>query len=425
MRVSVTSDYRFITTADRAVWTDGPCHYDVWRRLLSAFDEVNVLARMTYAEQPQPTWRRADGNGVGFSPLPNYLGPCQYARRALRIRRAAAAAVRQDDAVILNVPGQIGTCLRAALPAGRPYAVQVVGDPYDVFAPGVLRHPLRPLLRTWCTRQLRRHAAGAVAALYVTQQSLQTHYPCPALMTGVSDVDLTAEAFRDVEPATFELEPGRPLRIVSVGTMSQLYKGFDVLIEALARAVSHTVRWKIPGDFHLTLVGDGKFRPQLEQLVDRLGIRERVTFRGQLAAGPQVRAELDAADLFVLPSRTEGLPRALVEAMARGLPSLASRVGGIPELLADEDLLPAGDVAAWSAALISMSADPARRAAMARRNVAKAADYRAEVLSARRTDFYRDVARATAAHCHSARIETSRRSIAPSSSSTVWQEASP
>ena len=62
-------------------------------------------------------------------------------------------------------------------------------------------------------------------------------------------------------------------------------------------------------------------------------LRDRVRFRGQLTTPVDVRAELDRADLFVLPSRQEGLPRAMIEAMARALPCIGSSVGGIPELL--------------------------------------------------------------------------------------------
>src|SRR5439155_26719861 len=97
-------------------------------------------------------------------------------------------------------------------------------------------------------------------------------------------------------------------------------------------------------DVTLDIVGDGRFRPELDRLAAELGIREQVCFRGQLPAGEPVRARLDAADLFVLPSRSEGLPRAMVEAMARALPCIGSNVGGILELLAPEDLAPAGDI---------------------------------------------------------------------------------
>jgi glycosyltransferase involved in cell wall biosynthesis len=104
-----------------------------------------------------------------------------------------------------------------------------------------------------------------------------------------------------------------------------------------------------------------------------------------------VRAELDAADLFLLPSRAEGLPRALVEAMARGLPCLASRIGGVPELLAEEDLLTPGDVRSTAAQIESALRRPERRARMAQRNLERARDFQEEQLIGRRRQFYREL----------------------------------
>jgi glycosyltransferase involved in cell wall biosynthesis len=389
MRVSVTSEYRFVATPDGAVWTDGPCHYEVWRRLLGAFDSANVLARVSRAERPAGTWRRADGPNVTFAPVPFYQGPWQYLRRKRSVARAIGAAIAPDDAIILNVPGQIGSCAAASLRPDRPYAVQVLGDPYEVFGPGAIRHPLRPLLRVYLTRRLTTIVRRASAALYVTQRSLQDRYPCAGPTVGVSDVDLTEDALV-AGPRAAPITPG-VLRLVSVGTMTQPYKGFDVLIAALARTRAAGL------DLRLLLVGDGPYRAELERLASRLGVADRVEFLGQLAAGPQVRAVLDAADLYVLPSRTEGLPRALVEAMARGLPCLGSRVGGVPELLAREDLVPAADVAALSEAIARVAADPDRRARMAARNLTRARDYQGASLGRRRTEFYRLVARLTAA----------------------------
>ena len=80
----------------------------------------------------------------------------------------------------------------------------------------------------------------------------------------------------------------------------------------------------------LTVIGDGRYRAELEALAASLDLPVR--FTSQLKR-PQVMAELDDANLFVLASRTEGLPRAVIEAMARGLPCVGTRVGGIPELL--------------------------------------------------------------------------------------------
>ena len=89
-----------------------------------------------------------------------------------------------------------------------------------------------------------------------------------------------------------------------------------------------------------------------------------MTFLGQLPAGEMVRAQLDKADLFILPSKTEGLPRALVEAMARALPCIGTTVGGIPELLPSEDLVPPGDVKALAETIEDVLRRPERLAKM-------------------------------------------------------------
>jgi glycosyltransferase involved in cell wall biosynthesis len=91
----------------------------------------------------------------------------------------------------------------------------------------------------------------------------------------------------------------------------------------------------------------------------------------------------------VLPSRTEGLPRVIVEAMARALPCVASNVGGIPELLHPEDMVASNDPGALAAKIKQVLTSPARLNEMSIRNLAKAQEFRPHVLEERRTRFYR------------------------------------
>jgi glycosyltransferase involved in cell wall biosynthesis len=170
-----------------------------------------------------------------------------------------------------------------------------------------------------------------------------------------------------------------------VGTLAHLYKGPDVLIDAVARCLQAGL------DLRLKLVGDGKHRKQLEARAAGQGLAGRVTFLGQLSAGAAVRDVLDEADAFVLPSRTEGLPRAMVEAMARALPCIGSTVGGIPELLPAEDMVPPGDVEALASKIREVVTNPRRMARMSASNLEKAQEYREEVLAQRRAEFYRHV----------------------------------
>ena len=146
-----------------------------------------------------------------------------------------------------------------------------------------------------------------------------------------------------------------------VGTVGRLEirKGTDTLLEAAARLEAAGVtRW------HLALVGDGPARADLEARAARLGIADRVTFLGERS---DVRETLAALDVFVLPSRTEGMSNALLEAQATSLPVVATAVGGNPEVVAADAtglLVPADDPPAMARAIADLVAAPARAAAL-------------------------------------------------------------
>lgn len=383
MNLLVVLEHRFESTPDGAVWTQTAFGSEFWSRYLEVFERVCVVARVRPVHAALSGWKRADGQEVSFVAVPYYLGPWQYLRRARQVRRVTRSAVGPADAVILRVASHIAACVLSLLHGtSRPYGLEVVGDPHDVFAPGVITHPLRPLLRWWFPRQLRRQCAQAQAIAYVTEQALQRRYPAApgTFSTFYSDVQLPDAAF--VSTVRSVPQGSRPYTLIMVGSLAQLYKAPDVLIDAVAACVRGGLA------LQLVIVGDGKYRPELQARVAALGLADHVRFLGQLPAGEAVRAQLDQADLFVLPSRTEGLPRALIEAMARGLPCIGSAVGGIPELLAPEDLVQPDDATALVAKLREVVSDPQRLVQMAARNLAKAREYHEGALRQRQRAFY-------------------------------------
>ena len=148
--------------------------------------------------------------------------------------------------------------------------------------------------------------------------------------------------------------------IIGMGRLSH-EKGFDRLLSAFA-AVS-------PGfpDWRLDLLGDGPLREALQREAEQLGIAERVSFLGNVA---EPAGHLAAADLFVLPSRYEGFPNALLEAMAAGLPVLAfdcpSGPGAIIRPNVDGVLVPADDVPALQEQMAKLMADAGERQRLGR-----------------------------------------------------------
>ncbi|MBI3463693.1 MAG: glycosyltransferase [Planctomycetes bacterium] len=385
MRVLVALDARFDQTPDGAVWSAWmPPQY--WAPYLEAFETVACVARVRQAPEVPGDWHRVDSDRVQFAPVPYYLGSAAFVRHAWSVRRAVQRALGPADAVVLHGGSQVATQLVPLLARrGRPYGVQVIGDPYDVFAPGVVSHPLRPLLRWWLSRRLRQQCLGASCVTYVTKQSLQRRYPArtDAFSTSCSDVELPPSAF--VESPRRPVVRTGPHRLLMVGSLAQLYKAPDVLLDAVELCAAQGL------DLQLTLIGDGRFRPGLEANCRERGLDARVRFLGQLPSGAAVREQMDRADLFVLPSRTEGLPRAMIEAMARGMPCIGSTVGGIPELLPPEDLVPPGNAVALAAKIQQVFADTSRMAQMSARNLAVASEYRQEALWGRRVEFYHEL----------------------------------
>jgi glycosyltransferase involved in cell wall biosynthesis len=138
---------------------------------------------------------------------------------------------------------------------------------------------------------------------------------------------------------------GQPIRLLTVAALAAK-KGHRNLLEALV-SVRRT------HDVVLDLVGEGDERAKLQELTRALGLDGSVRFHGELAKG-EVAELMRQSDLFVLPSLYENLPVVLIEAMASGLPIVATSVGGVPELLDERAglLCPPGDPAALAGAIL-------------------------------------------------------------------------
>ena len=407
MNLVVVLEHRFLRTPDGRVWTPTTFAYNFWQRYLEVFDSVRVVARVRDVPDVTDGCRRADGENVTFASVPYYVGPWQFALRAWSVMRALQEAVMPYDAVILRVPSTLANLMVPVLRKRRqPFGLEVVGDPWDVFSPGAVKWlwPVRVLARFWFTWALKKQCQEAAAVAYVTKFALQRRYPPGKISYNYSGVELFDASFAsmaqtprvthysDVElsDSAFKMpnkdyHQTNKFTLITVGSLEHLYKGVDVLIDAVSLCVREGL------DIHLVVVGDGRYRPYLEARCRKRGIEDRTHFLGQLPAGEPVYAQLDRADLFVLASRQEGLPRALLEAMARGLPCIGTSIGGIPELLPPEDLVPPNDAKALAAKIREILGNPQRMAQMSLRNFQKAHEYREEVLKEKRRAFYQVV----------------------------------
>jgi glycosyltransferase involved in cell wall biosynthesis len=216
---------------------------------------------------------------------------------------------------------------------------------------------MRAAVRVVATSGQQRLSRHAAAVLFVTKHVLQRKYPTRGQAFAASDAALDDAAFEGAERR--EPPSSGPFTLVTVGALDQPYKGTGVLLDAMRELRDVAVR--------LRIVGAGTLLDGFKARARALGVDSRVEFLGQLDRAGVLEA-LDAAQLFVLPSLTEGLPRALLEAMARGLPAVATDVGGVPELLPADCLVPAKNAQALAHAIRTLIADRRTRAAHGERN---------------------------------------------------------
>ena len=325
---------------------------------------------------------------VRVVPLPYYVGVRQLVAKAVPLAVSIARAVRDAQVIIVRLPGPVGSVAAVmCILLRRRYGVEVVGDPRDVLAAGVLGRAGQ-LAACAAAAYTRWAVRRADAVVYVTKDRLQDRYPAArrSMEAGVSDVVLTPEAYL---PRPRRWARGRA-RIVAVGSQEQHYKGHDVLLRAVRRLIDGG------HDVDAVIVGGGRMHEEIRALATSLGLDDRVTLTGAIDDRVRLVEVLDSASVFAMPSRTEGLPRALIEAMARGLPAVGTDVGGIPELLESRWIVPPGDDHALAGAVVELLVDPDLWEAQSKRNLVVARGYGVEDLGTQFEAWLQRVPNATA-----------------------------
>ena len=393
----VALENRFLKAKNGNIYSTTVCDYDFWKRYLDVFDEVVVFARVAEIEQDDLARQPANGSGVSFFELPSFIGPRKFLRYYIELKELAKESLSKADSYILRTPGIVPALLWHPLKKRAiPFGIEVVGNPLDSVETLGANFLLKLLLKWIFPKKLRQQCRDAVAAAYVSERYLQRQYPCNCWSTHYSSIELSDEAIIDknklIDFAKNNANEMNTFIICHVGSMSALYKSQDVLIEAVSLCR------KKGFDIRLRLIGDGKYQNAFKSKAEELGVSEFVDFIGRVPPGQPVREFLDSSNLFVLSSLTEGLPRALIEAMARALPCIGSNVGGIKELLSEDDMVSPGDAEQLANKIMAVITNPVLMQEMATRNLEKSKEYRSSELRKRRIEFYKKVAGTSKRH---------------------------
>ncbi|MDE7446831.1 MAG: glycosyltransferase family 4 protein [Lachnospiraceae bacterium] len=382
MDVLLTGSVHLYKDSDGIFYSTTVYDYEFLERYLKVFDGVKLVGKVRMLDQKQDlSLKVVSGPGVTIIEFPWYRGIKGMISKAPSLIRCMLKARSQCDCYIFRI-AQIESFLMFLFRKRKyPYAVEVVNNPKTLEE----LSKVQKLINVFLVKRMIKKASGVS---YVTKKSLQADYPArhsAQFVESYSSVDIKNS---DIVLPDDNYEIHTPLKIVHVSNAIESDgKGHTTLIDALKKVKEKGYQAEV------FFVGAGTKVSEFESYAKNRGIGDSVHFIGRISGHKDMLDFLKACDLMVFPSKSEGLPRTIIEAMAVGLPCISTNVGGIPELLERRYLFSPLDVEGFATEVCRLIDNPKELEEMSRENIKRAKDYSSDVLTERRTTFYKKLKR--------------------------------
>lgn len=315
--------------------------------------------------------------------VPNFKSPKLYFKNKKTAQEIVKKEIFAADYVVLRSQSSIAQlALNYIKEYRKPYIIECVGCSWDSYwNHGLLGKIVAPYmyLKTRCAIR------NAEYVYYVTNEFLQKRYPTNGKTVSCSNVVLDSLDNYTLEKRIKKIQEFNPNKRLILGTAAAIdtrYKGHEHVIEAIPALLKkgYNIEYRLAGGF----TGQKK-TTFLYDLARNLGVSDRVTFCGSLSS-KQMNEYYDSLDIYVQPSKQEGLPRAVIEAMSRACPTIGTGIAGIPELLQKDFLFKKGSSEEVVGAIERMlKADLSKVATV---NFEKAKQYERDKLNVKRNLFY-------------------------------------
>lgn len=310
-------------------YSNGGLSKEVLRRYTDVFTNVNIVSRQELLDKIDDNLTLATYKNINFIKVPDFKS-IKMLRNLYKAENIIKKEVINADFLIARLPSMIGNiAIKYAKKYSKPYLVEVVGCSWDAHWNYNFKGKIIAL--SSYIKQ-KRSVKNSEYAIYVTKEFLQKRYPSKGVSVNCSNVLIDDWDDTNIRKRINTIKNMDITEKIAIGTTAAVdvrYKGQDSVIRALSKLKKNGLT-----NFEYHLVGGGN-QSYLKAVAKEYDVVDQVVFKGSM---PQrdVLNWLDTIDLYIQPSKTEGLPRALIEAMSRGLFALGADVGGIPELLEKE-----------------------------------------------------------------------------------------
>lgn len=390
MDVLVVAGGHYFKKQDGTVYAESLFDYAFYSRYLDVFENVYTIARITETESIPDTAKLASGEGVHFLSIPETRGPKEYLYERKRIIELVRRYVKDFQCAIFRISESTAhLACKEYMKTGKGFAVEIIVDPWEFFSPGTVKSVARPIVRLLWTFEMKRACFRAKGVAYVTEEYLQKRYPCKA-MSGMNEYFMSH--YSSVEIPDDSVSVPRIYRKKDKHILVHVSNAFTGYGKGQKETMKVVREVLLQGhDVEAWFVGDGPLSGEFKKYAVSLNVGDKCKFLGRLPDSMAVRNVLKEADLMVFPTRGEGLPRAILEAMAEGLPVISTPVCGIPEIIERDMLFKPTDIKGMSDKICELIDNLQEMERISAQNVQKAYQYRKSKLQKARKEFYQKV----------------------------------
>lgn len=295
-------------------------------RYLNIFDCITVVGREQRAESVKGK-NKSSCKGVLFHCTTIGLNPIEFFTKRKELENLIADEVKKVDFVIARLALFGAIAAKYAKKYHKPYICEVVGSAWDDnWNYSFMGKMVAPYFE-WLVKKT---VKDSQYTIYVTQNYLQKEYPTKGKSIGISNVYIKRmdETVLTRRMARIDKTDCKKMVFCTIAAVNVRYKGQVYMFEAMKKLKGNGIQIKY------ILIGGGD-QTYLQKKAEEYGVSDAVTFTGPIEH-KWIFEHLDHVDVYIQPSLQEGLPRAMIEALSRGLPAMGFRTAGIPELISNE-----------------------------------------------------------------------------------------
>ncbi|WP_180084041.1 glycosyltransferase family 4 protein [Acinetobacter sp. YH12157] len=374
-------DHKFLCLNEK-YYSEGKFTTEVFSRYDAFNSNITVISRVI-ANNKGDKLNKISNENIYFKPVRGVGFSSVFTKYFFTNTRLIVQEIKKADALIIRLPSFLGIfILILNIFFKKKYFIELVGDPQEALITSKKKVGFLFKYFIYIFSAFNKFfVKKADGVIYVTQYDLQKRYPTKKLQTYASNVEVNIKPL-NLSLDEYTLKNEKNIKVGLIGSFNNEYKGIDTALKAI-----HLLKQK-DCIVQLHILGSGKLKDYYLEMAKELKIAGQIYFDGSLAAGEAVLKWLKDLDLYIQPSRTEGLPRALIEAMSVGLPAVATKVGGIPELLPDEFLVPSNNSLELAEKIKMLIHSQQLRYEQGKANYEKAKEYDSQILRERRMKFW-------------------------------------